>query len=196
MPDTPDFNDPDRELFLISGAACSGKSSLFQQISLRHPKTRSYDFDEIRAPIDANIQWRQRATRSWLRRLRSYKGKIALFGQTVLGEVLACEEAYSFSRIVYVLLDVDDAERIKRLRKRNSSGIHQGTLNWASWLRVHCVDPQWEQDVIIGHSCDFLDFERWRHLTSWVDVADVIVVNSTHHTVANTARVLTNIIDS
>ena len=196
MPDTPDCNDSDGNLFLISGAACSGKSSLFQQISSSHPKTSSYDFDEIRAPIDANIQWRQRATRSWLRRLSSSKGKIALFGQTVLGEVLACEDAYSFSRIVYVLLDVDDGERIKRLRKRDTSGIHQGTLNWASWLRVHCVDPQWEQNVIIGNSCGFLNFERWSHLTSWVDVADVIVVNSTHHTVADTARVLTNIIES
>lgn len=64
-----------------------------------------------------------------------------LLGQIILGEVLACPTAIKLGGINFCFLDVNDFERIQRLKKRNGYGIDQSMLNWSAWLRMHHKDP-------------------------------------------------------
>ena len=52
-------------------------------------------------------------------------------------------------------------KRIERLRNRNTYGINQNMLNWASWLRVHHQDPTWEQHVVKDDAWNKMNFKRW-----------------------------------
>ena len=63
--------------------------------------------------------------------------------------------------IVVCLLDCSDFVRIERLNKRGTYGANQDMLNWAAWLRMHSVDPQWHQAVIKEACWEKMQWNRW-----------------------------------
>ncbi|CAM3855211.1 hypothetical protein [Deinococcus frigens] len=67
------------------------------------------------------------------------------------------------------LLDVDDVERIRRLRGRGEGQVTQDTLNWAAWLRAHQAYPDWQPDVLTGDGWPEMRWERWlgRETVQW-----------------------------
>lgn len=167
-------------MYFIIGASGSGKTSVLDQIKL--PDYTLLDFDDIGVPENADMQWRQSSTEQWLVQiLENYdESHTCLFGQMVLGEILACPSAKKLQEINVCFLDCDDVVRVERLQKRANMPINQHTLNWASWLRMHHHDPQWEQHVITGDAIATLDFSSWDRETSWEQLADIYYCDTTH----------------
>lgn len=135
--------------YFVAGASGSGKSAILPELKKILGNAISvYDFDDIGVPDGANKKWRQETTEKWLQKLLQKNQDACLLGQMVLGEILACPSAKLIEQINFCFLDVNDFERIQRLKIRNTYGIDQNLLNWASWLRMHHQDPQWMQHVI------------------------------------------------
>jgi GNAT superfamily N-acetyltransferase len=61
-------------------------------------------------------------------------------------------------------------------------------LNWASWLRMHCQDPTWEQHVIKAESSTEMRFERWNSLQSWNGIADIKIIDTTQLSLDHVAK--------
>lgn len=160
-------------MFFVLGASGSGKTSVLNKITLAADHV-AYDFDDIGVPLGADKQWRQQATVQWLDKIvaSGKESSSCLFGQLVLGEILACRSSEKLSSINVCFLDCDDATRVDRLKQRQSPA-DQHTLNWASWLRMHHEDPQWEQHVIKENGSRQLVFSRWDQHTSWDELANV-----------------------
>lgn len=110
-------------LYFIGGASGSGKTAVMPYLKeLLGDGIAVYDFDDIGVSEDADKRWRQESTEKWLQKLLR-KGKDAvLLGQIVLGEILSCPSAKQIGKVNFCLLDVNDFERIQRLKKRNSYG--------------------------------------------------------------------------
>lgn len=178
-----------KRAYFVVGASGSGKSSIAEDLSrLLGPDFSIFDFDVIGVPAYADRKWRQRTTEIWLQKLLQEKNDVVLLGQMVLGELVACPSASKLGTLKVCFLDVTDIERIKRLKKRNTHGVDQHTLNWAAWLRVHHQDPQWQQHVIKEESWDGLHFDRWDTHTKWDQLASVYMVDTTHSTIPEVAR--------
>tara|TARA_B100000508_G_C11463138_1_gene280204 strand:- start:1783 stop:2334 length:552 start_codon:yes stop_codon:yes gene_type:complete len=160
-------------MFFVLGASGSGKTSVLKKIKLAESHV-AYDFDDIGVPQGADKQWRQQATAEWLDKIvaSNKESGSCLFGQLVLGEILACCPSKKLSSINVCFLDCNDATRVARLKHRQSP-VDQHTLNWASWLRMHHEDPQWEQHVIKENSLKQLNFSCWDQHTSWDELANV-----------------------
>lgn len=169
-----------------------------------------YDFDEIEIPENLNntwtgTKWRQETTEKWLQKIINHDRNVCLVGQIVLGEILACPSAEKIlsknlsynnqsSKIQYCLLDVIDFERIRRLKERDQeqennkvhtskieqNDINQNTLNWATWLRMHIQDPQWEQHVITENPSNLMNFKAWNESKTWDTLANVYTLDSTY----------------
>ncbi len=165
--------------YFIAGASGSGKTAIIETLKQTLENTIVYDFDDIGVPNDADKKWRQEVTEKWLQKLLQENKDVCLLGQMVLGEILACPSAKQISKINFCLLDVTDFERINRLRQRNTYGIEQNMLNWASWLRMHHQDPQWEQHVIKDDYWKNLNFNRWSKLNNWGSLADLKILDTT-----------------
>ncbi|MEN8237206.1 MAG: hypothetical protein ABFQ95_06675 [Pseudomonadota bacterium] len=169
-------------LYFITGASGSGKTACIQDLKQALPKAAIYDFDDIGVPKDADTVWRQQATEQWLQRYLKERENVDHFcicGGAVLGEILACPSATQLDNINVCFLDVSDLERIRRLQSRGMGGVNQDMLNWASWLRVHHADPQWQQHVIQHNAWSGLDFSRWDNLDSWKSLAKVTTLDTT-----------------
>ena len=167
-------------MFFILGASGSGKSAVSKILDL--PQYTLIDFDNIGVPANADTPWRQSATEKWLSTiLNNYDETLTcLFGQMVLGEILACPSASKISQINICFLDCNDQMRIQRLKNCSHSTMDQNLLNWASWLRIHHFNPQWEQQVIIEHHDTQLDFSVWDQETSWLNLATIYFCDTSH----------------
>lgn len=166
--------------YFVAGASGSGKTAIIVDLQKTLGDTVSvYDFDSIGVPEGADKTWRQESTEKWLQRLLKENKDACLIGQIVLGELLACPSAKQLEKINFCLLDVSDAERIKRLKKRNTDGIDQNMLNWSSWLRMHHQDPQWMQHVLKEACWYKLDFSNWDQLSHWDSKAIVKILDTT-----------------
>lgn len=77
-------------------------------------------------------------------------------------------------------MEVDDFERIQRLKKRNTYGADQNMLNWSAWLRMHHQDPKWAVHVIQESAASILDFSRLNQLESYDEVAHVLILDTTN----------------
>lgn len=176
-------------LFFVGGASGSGKTAMMcdLQIILGDVVT-VYDFDAIGVPEAADKKWCQQSTELWLQRFLQKKQTVCLLGQIVLGEILACPSAKKLGQIHFCLLDVEDFERVQRLKKRNTYGIDQNMLNWASWLRMHHRDPQWIPQVIHEDSWDGLDFSVWAHQREWEPEATIKFLDTTELDVQSVAQ--------
>ena len=180
------------KLFFITGASCSGKTTLLKE--LKKNKTLSlnlYDFDDIGVPENADKRWRQQATEQWLQRLLQEGKNACLFGQMVIGEILACPSAQKIPLLHICSLDVSNIERVRRLKQRNTYGIDQSMLSWSAWLGMHHEDPQWAQHVIKEESWEHLNFSRWDMLTRWDSLATTFRLDTTYLSLSNTVSALT-----
>lgn len=167
-------------IYIIGGASGSGKSAILNKLA--HILGRSfnvYDFDDIGVPEGADKKWRQESTEKWLQKLLSEDRDACLLGQIVLGEILACPSAEKLGIVNFCLLDVNDYERIQRLKMRNTYGVDQNMLNWSSWLRMHHCDPQWAQHVLKENCWEGLNFSGWDTLENWSDKANVKQIDTT-----------------
>lgn len=153
--------------FLVSGAAASGKSTLAISIGARLENIEAHDADEKVYKQDPD---RQRHLKEWLKlalKLQEEGTDFLLTSQTPFGELLACPLARQLQGISACLLDCSDLVRIRRMRGRGVDPRwppDQRMLNWAAWHRMHAVDPQWEQDVVV--STGMLDY-YYGVWTSW-----------------------------
>lgn len=183
------------KLYLINGASGSGKTAILEPFKkLTKNKVTAYDFDDIGVPENADKVWRQKSTELWLQKILQENKDACLFGQIVLGEVLACPSAHQFESIYCYFLDVTDFERIKRLKKRGTYGADQNMLNWSSWLRMHHQDPQWEQHVIKDGSWSGLDFAQWDTLQNWSNLVQVKLIDTTNLSIKKAAQKLAGLI--
>lgn len=172
------------KVYCIGGASGSGKTAIKDELQNGLGDAyRVYDFDDIGVPIHADKQWRQETTERWLNKLLKHDGDVCLLGQIVLGEVLACPSASRYEEIGYLLLDVEDMERLQRLEKRGGESPTQDILNWAAWLRIHTQRPEWAQHVIKEGRWQGLLFNRWDTHHSWQSFAKVNVLNTTGMTI-------------
>ena len=116
-----------------------------------------YDFDAAIPHIPSRITTgRQWLTEYWLQRALEHQARgqdIGVCGQMVYGEILAAPSAPLLAGLAVCLLDCADMVRMDRLRALHLPPgainiVSQQMLNWASWLRMHAVDPQWEPETI------------------------------------------------
>lgn len=180
-------------LYFIGGASGSGKTACIEALQRLLPNAIIHDFDNIGVPDNADSHWRQQATEKWLQKVIdeiSSDQPYIICGQVVLGEILASPSGAQLLPIHSCLLDVTDIERVKRLNYCGTYGANQDTLNWAAWLRMHHVDPQWEQHVIKNHAWENLEFSRWDNLLSWGDLAVTHVIDTTSLSIAEVAQSL------
>ena len=150
-------------MIVVSGASGAGKSAVLPDIAKLLPAVSWHEFDSIGVPGDADTAWRQRTLEGWIQRAREWEGQggeFGLCGQVAYGELLACPTAPRLATLSFCLLDCGDLVRIRRLRAAERA-VDQDTLNWAAWLRVHAVDPQWRPDVITERGAPDFEWDRW-----------------------------------
>lgn len=177
-------------IYFISGANGSGKRTLIPELrKIIGDEVSVYDFDEIGVIEDPDNRWRQESTEKWLQKLLQENKDACLVGQMVLGEILACPSAKHLGKINFCFLDVDDQERIKRLKKKNIK-VNQNMLNWSSWLRMHHQDPQWTQHAIKDNCWNELDFKAWDHLENWDSKANVMTLDTSDQTIPQVAKAI------
>lgn len=168
-------------LYFVIGASGSGKTAIIPELK-RHLRYQFnvYDFDEIGMPEGADKKWRQESTEAWLQKLLKEDRDSCLHGQMVLGEILACPSSSKLDKVNICLLDVNDFERIQRLRKSNTHGsVDQHMLNWSAWLRMHHQDPQWMQQVVKEDCWNQLNFSNWENLDNWTEKANIQFIETT-----------------
>ena len=178
-------------IFFVAGASGSGKTAIIPNLKKKiGDSIVVYDFDDIGVPDDADKKWRQEATEKWLQKLISNGQDACLLGQVVLGEILACPSAKKLNKVHFCLLDVNDFERIQRLKTRHgkADGADQNMLNWSSWLRMHHKDPQWVQHVLKENCWDKLNFGTWDQLLNWDSKAVVTVLDTTGWEIEQSAK--------
>lgn len=152
------FKENVSTFYFVAGASGSGKTAIIPDLKKILPSSITiYDFDDLGVPEGADKRWRQESTEKWLERLLKDDKDVCLIGQIVLGEILACPSAKQIKQVNFCLLDVNDFERLKRLKRRNTYGADQNMLNWSSWLRIHHYDPQWMQSVLKENCWDGLN---------------------------------------
>jgi hypothetical protein len=134
-------------LLSIAGSSCSGKTTAGRACA-GMPGLVVHDSDEIGVPSGADVEWRQRSLEQWLRRVLEYQAAgldVLLLGQSPLGEVLACPSAPQLNGIAACLLDVADAERLRRLDHRDpgrwDDEARRRCVGWARWHRAHAATP-------------------------------------------------------
>jgi hypothetical protein len=180
-------------LLSIAGSSCSGKTTAARACA-DVPGLVVHDFDEIGVPVDADVRWRQRSLERWLWRVLEYQSAgvdVLLLGQSPLGEVLACPSAPYLTGIAACLLDVADAERLRRLESRDPArwddDARQRCLGWARWHRAHAADPRHAPEVLTTGAWPEMAWHRWSSWTSADPRWTVTVIDTTDRTVTETA---------
>lgn len=172
------------KLYFIGGASGSGKTTIKENLQKLVGNNVNVfeidDFDDVKIPDDADKVWRQKTTEFLLKKIVDNGKPACLIDQIVLGEILACPSAKHIEEVHFLLLDVDDLVRIKRIRTRGDVPYNnQHMLNWASWLRVHNQEPLWEQHVIKDDSWDGLDFSTWDQNENWPSNVTTKIIDTT-----------------
>lgn len=154
-------------LFLISGAAASGKKTVARAVAVRLPKLEAHHDSERPA---RDTDQRRCNLELWIEDALRLEGEgidLVLAAQSPIGEVLASPRAIELEGIAACLLDCHDFVRLERWVER---GIHpdwpvnQDHFFWAVFHRMHARDPQWEQRVLVDHDSEGPAWSRW---TEW-----------------------------
>jgi len=154
-------------LYLLSGAAASGKKTVARAVVSRVDHLVTHVENEIPATTGHG---RMANMERWIDTTLDLESKgldLLLVAASPLGEVLASPRAPELSGIAACLLDCHDYERSRRIAGRGDDPqwpFGMDTLCWASWHRMHAVDPQWEQRVIREPERAHYHWERW---TGW-----------------------------
>ncbi|MEH0576864.1 hypothetical protein QBA54_20750 [Streptomyces sp. B21-108] len=183
-------------LLKLTGASCSGKTTLAYAAAARIGKIAVHDFDELGVPEGSDQHWRHRMTELWVRRALEYQDRgidLLLSGQSPLGEVLAVPSAPQLDGIAVCLVDVADPVRRARLAERDAGRWDpqaiDAFLGWATWHREHALDPSHRPDVIIDDGWPEMVWHRWtgwnaagpRWRTHLLDTTDRPVTESVDH---------------
>ena len=155
-------------VFFVTGAGGSGKTACLPHLRRLLPQLIFCEFDSVGVPRGAGNMWRQQTTEYWLQQALVHQAEgrdTMILGGALLGEILASPSAPKVNGISVCLLDCADVVRIDRLRamggRRAATGASQGMLNWAAWMRLHAVDPQWRPDLIKTESAPEMQWARW-----------------------------------
>jgi hypothetical protein len=112
-------------LFLLTGAAGSGKSAALRELSVRRSDLAVFDLDDLRPPVDASRWWwRARIDAHVLRALEEEAaGRDTVFaGWTTIEQVMAAPSSAALEGVAACLLDCDDDVRVQRVEQRAASG--------------------------------------------------------------------------
>ena len=185
-------------LFLLSGAAASGKKTTAPIVTTLVENLVAHHESEIPA-----IDNRERMANmeQWLERVTAHEGEgkdVLLLAASPLGEVLASPKATELSGIAACLLDCHDHERSRRHAFRPVDPrwpFGMDTLCWASWHRMHAIDPQFEQRVIRQPAVAHYHWDRWTSWTRGDARWRVELVDTTAQLVSESARVVASWIE-
>jgi hypothetical protein len=156
-------------LILISGAPAVGKAALANHFSGKIEKTECRNSADI--PVKTGTE-RREVLEEWVKIALEAQdeGKdFVLFSQSQspFGELLACPSAIKLNGISCLVLDCHDSVRVERYRAIPEYAdwpLGMDTLCWAAFHRMHAIDPQWEQRVIVDEALPHYNWERW---TGW-----------------------------
>lgn len=186
-------------LFLISGAAASGKKSVVRSLSNKLENCECHDFNETPVPDGTS---RRKVMEEWVRRalLAQEKGDdFLLSAQSPFGELLACPSAIKLAGIKCCLLDSNDYVRVERYLARPQFvewPLGMDTLCWAVFHRMHAVDPQWEQRVIVDENLPEFGWSRWTAWNKDDPRWDVKIIDTSEKEVSYTVELVENWIKS
>jgi hypothetical protein len=154
-------------LLLISGASCTGKTSVREAVAAGlEPAVTPVELRDLGAvPNPPTLEWRQRmAEEAVLRavRLDETGRHLLLAGDPVApGEVLAAPSA-PLVDIAICLLDVGEQAQRERLRRRGDpEELFARHVAFADWMRHHARDPRHMAHVL---STDGWSAMRWSRL--------------------------------
>ena len=154
-------------LYILSGAAASGKSTMIKLLKPELKDAECYDYDDI--PV-STAEERCLAAEEWIKKAlkAQEEGKdFILATHSPLGELLACPSAIELNGISPCLLDCNDFVRTDRYRARpqfEEWPLGQDTLCWAVYHRMHAKEPGWEQRVIVNPDLSDFRWDRWTGL--------------------------------
>ena len=180
-------------LFLISGAAATGKTTTVKILNDRLENFECHDFDET--PVNDGTS-RRVVNEDWIKKaLEAQKqGKdFLLSAHSPLGEILACPSAIKLDGIKCCVLDCHDFVRTDRYLARPQSEewpLGMDTLCWAVFHRMHASDPQWEQRVIVDKELPEFGWNRW---TSWQkgdERWDIKIIDTTDNKIEYTTNLV------
>jgi hypothetical protein len=162
-------------LFVLIGASGAGKTALRRALAA---DVAVADLDEPvrdgppRERIDKG--WRSGQTEAWLRVALEHQqeGRDFVLCGGVFGELLACPSAIELEGIAGALLDCEEPEQARRIRARGPVADEDlwHHLIWASWLRMHRLDPTWLPHVITApdpHGGDVASWLEWQRWSAW-----------------------------
>ncbi len=185
-------------IYFVIGVSGSGKTACMEPLKKLLPDYAIYDFDDSGVPENADKKWRQESTEAWIKQLTAQDAPMnsCLLGQMVPGEILASPSVNKLKSFNILLLDCNDTVRIQRLKKRNTYGINQDSLNWAAWLRMHCANPRWEQHVIKQGSSTIMHFDEWDSLQSWNEKTSIKLIDTSQYSIEQVASRIASYIKS
>ena len=180
-------------LFLISGAAATGKKSVVRILKDKLEKFECHDFNET--PVKDGIS-RRIVNEEWVQKAlvaQENGNDFLLSAQSPFGELLACPSAIKLDGIKCYLLDCHDFVRVDRYLARpqfEEWPLGMDTLCWAVFHRMHAHDPQWEQRVVVDKELPEFGWKRW---TSWQKGDkrwDVKIIDTTENEMEYTANLV------
>ena len=180
-------------LFLISGAAATGKTSAVRILKDKLDNFECHDFDAT--PVkdgtnrrEVNEEWVQKALKA------QENGKdFLLSAHTPLGELLACPSAIKLYGIKCCVLDCHDFVRVERYLARVQSEewpLCMDPLCWAVFHRMHAHDPQWEQRVVVDKELPDFGWKRWTNWQKGDERWDVKIIDTTENEMDYTANLV------
>jgi len=180
-------------LFLICGAPATGKSSVVKSLKDKLENIECHDSDEIM--VETGTQ-RRVSNEEWILKALEAQAKgndFLLSTQSPFGEILAAPSAIKLDGIKCCLFDCNDFVRVERYLARPQDEkwpLGMDTLCWAVFHRMHAVDPQWEQRVIVDKELPEFGWKRWIPWQKGDNRWDVKIIDTSENTVEHTANLV------
>jgi predicted ABC-type ATPase len=136
-------------LYIITGSCGAGKSSVIPFLKRAFPAMAVHDFDEVGVPHNPGIAWRMNATRHWLTVAHHHimNGQSMILCGLILPQEV--EELHHEDFTIRIcLLDVIEAERAARLKKRNAARDVILDVDELYGLRKWVRESKYESTVI------------------------------------------------
>ncbi len=109
--------------YFITGAEGIGKTSIIPLLKKSLPEIDIRDFDEVGVPINPPLQWRLDTTLHWIKKALENQDKersTCIVGLSFPKEVKQFKESKNLKEVEFILLNVSEEEREKRLGKRQA----------------------------------------------------------------------------
>ncbi len=186
-------------LFVISGAAASGKKTIAKAVAERLPGLESHHDNERPSRDGA-----ERLTNldHWIEdalNLEAGGTALILATQSPIGEVLAAPRSIELEGIAPLLLDCHDFVRADRIVRRGELEEWPFTIDhlcWAAYHRMHARDPQWENRISTAMKPDGPRWDRWLDWSADDPRWCVRIHDSTTEDVETTTRAVASWVES